>query len=43
VEAFTFPIVKYKHGLLCKSTPSMKLTGLNESFGQDGHYPQFDS
>ena len=43
VEAFTFPIVKYKHGLLCKSTPSMKLTGLKESFGQDGHYPQFDS
>ena len=25
VEAFTFPIVKYKHGFFYKSIPSMKL------------------
>ena len=43
VEAFTFPIVKYKQGLLCKSIPSMKLTGWKVSFGQEGHYPQFDN
>lgn len=43
VDAFTFPIVKYKQGLLCKSTPSIKLTGWKLSFGQDGHYPQLDN
>jgi hypothetical protein len=27
VDAFTFPVVKYKQGFFYKSTPSMKFTG----------------
>ena len=27
VDAFTFPVVKYKQGFFCKSIPSIKLTG----------------
>lgn len=42
VEAFTFPLVKYSHGLLVKSIPP-KLFTLKESLGHEGHSDQLDN
>lgn len=43
VLAFTFPAVKYWHGFLTKSKPSMKLAGANSAAGQAGQSPQCES
>ena len=42
VDALTFPLVKYSHGLFEKSIPP-KLFTWNDSLGHDGHSDQFES